>query len=40
MGLYIGDTGILDEYLAQVSVPIINYMTKAPNEFKHANFTG
>lgn len=40
MGLYISDAGVLDEYLAQISVPIINYMTKAPNEFKHANFTG
>ena len=40
IGLYINDSGIIDECIAQVSVPIINYMTKAPNEFKHANFTG
>lgn len=40
INLYVEDKGILDQSVAQASVPLINYMVKAPVEFKTANFNG
>lgn len=37
---YIGNSGVLDDMIAQASVPLINFMVKAPNEFKNADFGG
>ena len=37
---YVLDKGIIDEFITQSSVPLINYMVKAPVEFKNANFQG
>jgi len=32
------DKGILDEYLDEVFVTLINFMNKDPNQFKSASF--
>ncbi len=40
MDAILNNKGILDEYLAQVAVPLINYMNKSPDEFRNANFEG
>ena len=32
--LFINDKGILDEFLPNVAVPLINYMNKDPHNFK------
>jgi hypothetical protein len=37
---YISNGGILDDMIAQASVPLINFMVKAPAEFKTADFGG
>lgn len=38
--LYVNDRGILDEYIQNASVPLINYMSKNPEEFRTASFDG
>ena len=35
---YLGDKGIVDSYISQAAIPLINFMTKAPVEFKTKNF--
>jgi hypothetical protein len=37
---YLQDKGIIDEFITQSSVPLVNFMVKAPQEFKNANFEG
>jgi hypothetical protein len=38
--LYLNDKGILDEFIFQASVPLINYMQKDPEQFRTAHFEG
>ena len=38
--LYVNDRGILDEFIHQASVPLINYMQKDPEQFRNAHFDG
>ena len=40
INLHLSDKGILDNSLPQASVPLINFMVKAPDAFKMANFEG
>lgn len=35
---YLGDSGVLDDYIGAASVPLINFMVKAPQEFKMAPY--
>jgi hypothetical protein len=37
---YMTDRGILDPHMQIVSVALVNYMVKAPNEFVNANING
>lgn len=36
----VNNKGILDEFLHAASVPLINYMTKNPEQFRNATFEG
>ena len=36
--LYLNDKGVIDTLLSQASVPLINYMVKAPEVFKTQQF--
>lgn len=36
----LSDKGILDDYLAQMAVPLINFISKSPEQFKTASFNG
>ena len=38
--LYVNDRGLIDEFIAQASVPLINYMQKNPDQFRNAVFDG
>lgn len=38
--LIVNDKGILDELFHAVSVPLINYISKDPEQFRTANFEG
>jgi len=38
--LYVNNKGLLDEYLVQFSVPLVNYMAKDPEQFRNAVFDG
>jgi hypothetical protein len=38
--LYVNDRGIIDEFMFQASVPLINYMQKNPEQFRNAVFEG
>lgn len=38
--LIMHDKGILDEFLPQVSVPLINFISKSPDQFRTASFNG
>jgi len=38
--LIVNDRGILDEFLPQASVPLINFMQKNPDQFRTASFNG
>ena len=38
--LYVNDKGLLDEFIFQASVPLINYMQKNPEQFRQAQFEG
>ena len=38
--LVVGNKGVLDEFLPQAAVPLINFMNKSPNEFRAASFEG
>jgi hypothetical protein len=38
--LYVNDRGLIDEFMFQASVPLINYMQKNPEEFRSATFEG
>lgn len=38
--LVVGNKGVLDEFLPQASVPLINFMNKSPNDFRAAHFEG
>jgi hypothetical protein len=38
--LIVNDRGILDEFLPQAAVPLINYMSKNPEAFRNATFDG
>ena len=40
INLYIRDQGVIDLLIGQASVPLINFMVKAPEVFKTANFEG
>lgn len=40
INLILNDTGILDGFLPQASVPLINFMSKNPDQFRTANFEG
>ena len=37
---YLQDRGVLEQLVSQAAVPLINFMVKAPQEFKTANFEG
>jgi hypothetical protein len=38
--LYVNDRGIIDEFMFQASVPLINYISKDPVQFRNANIEG
>lgn len=38
--LYVNDRGLIDEFIYQASVPLINYMQKDPEQFRNAQFEG
>ncbi len=38
--LYVNDRGLIDEFMFQASVPLINYMQKNPEQFRNAVFEG
>lgn len=38
--LYVNDRGLIDEFIFQASVPLINYMQKDPEQFRSAVFEG
>ncbi len=38
--LYVNDRGIIDDFIFQASVPLINYMQKNPDQFRNAVFEG
>ncbi len=40
MDLILNDKGILDDFLSQAAVPLINFISKSPEEFKSASFNG
>jgi hypothetical protein len=40
INLYLQDKGVIDSLIGQASVPLINFMVKAPEVFKSANFEG
>jgi hypothetical protein len=40
INLYLQDKGVIDNLIGQASVPLINFMVKAPEVFKTANFQG
>lgn len=40
INLYIQDKVVLDTLISQASVPLINFMVKAPEQFKTASFEG
>jgi hypothetical protein len=38
--LYVNDRGLIEEFIGQASVPLINYMQKNPDQFRNAVFDG
>lgn len=40
MDSFINNKGILDEYIPQTAVPVLNYISKNPQQFMQANFFG
>ncbi len=38
--LYVNDRGLIEEFIFQASVPLINYMQKNPDQFRNAVFDG
>jgi hypothetical protein len=40
VNLYLKDQGVIDSCIAQASVPLINFMVKAPEVFKTTDFGG
>lgn len=40
VNLIVQDKGILDEWLPQAAVPLINFMNKSPEQFRTATFEG
>lgn len=40
MDSFISNKGILDEYIPQTAVPVLNYISKNPQQFMQANFFG
>jgi hypothetical protein len=40
INLIVNDRGILDEFLPQAAVPLINFMSKNPEQFRTATFEG
>ena len=40
VNLYLNDQGVIEAMLGQASVPLINYMVKAPEIFKNQDFGG
>jgi hypothetical protein len=38
--LYVNDRGLIDEYIVHAMVPLMNYIQKTPQDFRHGVFDG